>query len=126
MAGTTKHIFGEDTIVSPTGMYGKLSSDSILHMVSCIDVGIANTDTKSMWNLTKNIYRFTPSVVSKAFNVHTVNEVRCHTPSSCREEAEPRHAENAIGWSPEHHSVLLQAHPQFGGLGCLGLVGRLE
>jgi hypothetical protein len=36
---------------------------------------IANTDTRSMWNLTTNIFRFTPAVVSQNLNQHTVDEV---------------------------------------------------
>ncbi|RSH87337.1 hypothetical protein EHS25_003246 [Saitozyma podzolica] len=55
MAGTAKHVFGKDTIVAPSGMF-------------------ANTDTRSMWNLTTNIFRFTPAVVSQNLNQHTVDE----------------------------------------------------
>ncbi|KAK4685216.1 Gly-Xaa carboxypeptidase, partial [Tremellales sp. Uapishka_1] len=55
LAGTCKAVFGKDTIVSPTGMF-------------------ANTDTKWMWNLTENIYRFTPAVLTENLNQHTVNE----------------------------------------------------
>lgn len=36
---------------------------------------IANTDTRTMWNLTKHIYRFTPAFVEENLNVHTVDEV---------------------------------------------------
>ncbi|ORX36637.1 hypothetical protein BD324DRAFT_681411 [Kockovaella imperatae] len=54
MGGTTKAVFGKDTLITPTGMY-------------------ANTDTRMMWNLTTNLYRFTPSVMSD-FHVHTVDE----------------------------------------------------
>lgn len=36
----------------------------------------ANTDTKQMWNVTKNIYRFTPALLSENVNQHTVDEVR--------------------------------------------------
>ncbi|AFR92442.1 gly-X carboxypeptidase [Cryptococcus neoformans var. grubii H99] len=55
MAGTCKHVFGKDTIVSPSGMF-------------------ANTDTKQMWNVTRNIYRFTPALLSENVNQHTVDE----------------------------------------------------
>lgn len=36
---------------------------------------IANTDTRYFWNLTRNIYRFTPAIISPNLNVHTVDEV---------------------------------------------------
>ncbi|WVQ80773.1 hypothetical protein IAT38_002878 [Cryptococcus sp. DSM 104549] len=55
IAGTCKHVFGEKTVVSPSGMF-------------------ANTDTKSFWNLTKNLYRFTPALVSENLHQHTVDE----------------------------------------------------
>ncbi|WWD17284.1 hypothetical protein CI109_101724 [Kwoniella shandongensis] len=55
MAGTAKHVFGEKTIVSPSGMF-------------------ANTDTKNFWNLSKHIYRFTPALITENLNQHTVNE----------------------------------------------------
>jgi hypothetical protein len=38
-------------------------------------IPVANTDTRSMWNLTTNIFRFTPAVVSQNLNQHTVDEV---------------------------------------------------
>ncbi|KAK8864420.1 hypothetical protein IAR55_001668 [Kwoniella newhampshirensis] len=55
IAGTSKHVFGEKTIVSPSGMF-------------------ANTDTKSFWNLTSNLYRFTPALVTQNLYQHTVDE----------------------------------------------------
>ncbi|TXT13190.1 hypothetical protein VHUM_01591 [Vanrija humicola] len=55
LAGTIKTVFGDDTVVSPTGMY-------------------ANTDTARTWRLTKHIFRFNPSRLSDSVNVHTVNE----------------------------------------------------
>ncbi|WVR07064.1 hypothetical protein IAU60_004103 [Kwoniella sp. DSM 27419] len=55
MAGTAKHVFGEKTIVSPSGMF-------------------ANTDTRHFWNLTDGLYRFTPAMISENLNQHTVNE----------------------------------------------------
>jgi len=78
MAGTCKHVFGEDTIVTPTGMYGQFPFFPNLHLGPGMadDVVLANTDTKWMWNLTQNIYRFTPAVLEQTMNVHTVNEVR--------------------------------------------------
>lgn len=39
----------------------------------------ANTDTKRMWNVTKNIYRFSPALVTESVGMHTVNEVRRST-----------------------------------------------
>lgn len=39
----------------------------------------ANTDTKRMWNVTKNIYRFSPALVTESVGMHTVNEVRQST-----------------------------------------------
>lgn len=33
-----------------------------------------NTDTRFMWNLSKNIYRFTPASRSGDLGIHTVNE----------------------------------------------------
>ncbi|RFU26966.1 hypothetical protein B7463_g9366, partial [Scytalidium lignicola] len=54
--GTIKQIFGEDTIVAPSVMSG-------------------NTDTKFYWELTRNIYRFTPIKLDETMgNVHTVDE----------------------------------------------------
>ncbi|WVO16200.1 hypothetical protein L204_103871 [Cryptococcus depauperatus] len=55
MAGTCKHVFGKRVIVSPSGMF-------------------ANTDTKHMWDVTKNIYRFSPALVSENLHQHTVDE----------------------------------------------------
>ncbi|RXK38293.1 hypothetical protein M231_04466 [Tremella mesenterica] len=55
LAGTLRHMFGKETIVAPTGMF-------------------ANTDTKHMWKLTKNLYRFMPASITGAANIHTVNE----------------------------------------------------
>ncbi|OCF36827.1 Gly-X carboxypeptidase [Kwoniella heveanensis CBS 569] len=55
LAGTAKHVFGEKTIVSPSGMF-------------------ANTDTRHFWNLTEGLYRFTPALVSENLNQHTVDE----------------------------------------------------
>lgn len=56
LAGTGKAAFGKELVVAPTGMY-------------------ANTDTRHMWGLTKNIYRFTPALVIENLNQHTVDEV---------------------------------------------------
>jgi len=54
-SGTIKQVLGEDIIVAPSIMTG-------------------NTDTKYYWNLTKNIYRFTPVYEGGRFNAHTVDE----------------------------------------------------
>lgn len=34
----------------------------------------ANTDTARMWNLTTEIFRFTPAFLSESLNQHTVDE----------------------------------------------------
>jgi len=54
-SGTIKQVLGEDVIVAPNIMTG-------------------NTDTKYMWKLTRNIYRFTPVSREERFNEHTVDE----------------------------------------------------
>ena len=53
--GTIKQIFGKDTVVAPSLMTG-------------------NTDTKFYWNLSKNIYRFSPVRDEGRANAHTVDE----------------------------------------------------
>ncbi|WWC62162.1 uncharacterized protein I303_104754 [Kwoniella dejecticola CBS 10117] len=55
LGGTAKAVFGNDTIAAPSGMF-------------------ANTDTKSFWNLTTDIYRFTPTLITENLNQHTVDE----------------------------------------------------
>lgn len=55
IAGTIKTVFGEKTVIAPTGMF-------------------ANTDTARTWSLTKHIYRWTPADLSQAAGIHTVNE----------------------------------------------------
>lgn len=75
MAGTCKHVFGKDTIVSPSGMFGESLCSNEGKETSLIILP-ANTDTKQMWNVTKNIYRFTPALLSENVNQHTVDEVR--------------------------------------------------
>ena len=57
VAGTCKSVFGPETIVSPTGMF-------------------ANTDTKFFWDMTKDLYRFTPALLTENLFQHTVDEVR--------------------------------------------------
>ncbi|KXN83455.1 hypothetical protein AN958_01435 [Leucoagaricus sp. SymC.cos] len=47
--------FGQDVITAPSSMTG-------------------NTDTRHYWNLTRNIYRWSPSHVGTRLNVHTVDE----------------------------------------------------
>ncbi|KAH8808695.1 hypothetical protein F5884DRAFT_858217 [Xylogone sp. PMI_703] len=55
-SGTLKQVYGDDYIVSPSVMNG-------------------NTDTKFFWELSKNIYRFTPfRVDGRGINAHTVDE----------------------------------------------------
>lgn len=53
--GTIKQVFGEDYIVAPSLMTG-------------------NTDTKYYWNLSRNIYRFSPVRDEGRANAHTVDE----------------------------------------------------
>jgi Gly-Xaa carboxypeptidase len=55
LTGTIKQVFGEDIVVAPSLMTG-------------------NTDTKYFWDLSRNIYRFTPSRVEGRENAHTVDE----------------------------------------------------
>lgn len=55
IAGTIKAVFGDKTVIAPTGMF-------------------ANTDTARTWSLTKHIYRWTPADLAQQANVHTVNE----------------------------------------------------
>lgn len=76
MAGTCKHVFGKDTIVSPSGMFGESSRAKNDGKEMSLIILPANTDTKQMWNVTKNIYRFTPALLSENVNQHTVDEVR--------------------------------------------------
>jgi len=38
------------------------------------DIMTGNTDTKHYWNLTKNIYRFTPARLGARLNMHTIDE----------------------------------------------------
>lgn len=53
--GTIKQVFGKDYVVAPSLMTG-------------------NTDTKFYWNLSKNIYRFSPVRDEGRANAHTVDE----------------------------------------------------
>jgi Gly-Xaa carboxypeptidase len=55
LSGTIKQVFGEDIVVAPSVMTG-------------------NTDTKFYWDLSRNIYRFTPSRIEGRESVHTVDE----------------------------------------------------
>lgn len=55
IGGTVREVFGKDVVVAPSGMY-------------------ANTDTKSYWNLTRNLYRFIPAPIAEFKNAHTVDE----------------------------------------------------
>jgi Gly-Xaa carboxypeptidase len=54
-SGTSKSVFGEDVIVAPSLMTG-------------------NTDTKFYWNLSRNIYRFSPVREGGRVGAHTVDE----------------------------------------------------
>jgi Gly-Xaa carboxypeptidase len=53
--GTIKQVFGKDYVVAPSLMTG-------------------NTDTQYYWNLSKNIYRFSPVRDEGRANAHTVDE----------------------------------------------------
>lgn len=53
--GTLKQVFGKDLVVAPSVMTG-------------------NTDTKYYWNISKNIYRFSPVRDDGRANAHTVDE----------------------------------------------------
>jgi Gly-Xaa carboxypeptidase len=55
LADTVKHCFGEEVVLAPSLMTG-------------------NTDTKFYWDLTKDIWRFTPSRRGGRGNAHTVDE----------------------------------------------------
>ncbi|EKD00300.1 vacuole protein [Trichosporon asahii var. asahii CBS 8904] len=55
IGGTIKTVFGKHTVIAPTGMF-------------------ANTDTARTWNLTRNIYRFSPSDLNESGGIHTVDE----------------------------------------------------
>ncbi|KAK4046898.1 hypothetical protein OIO90_006406 [Microbotryomycetes sp. JL221] len=58
ISGTIRHVF-KDAVVAPSGM-------------------IANTDTKWVWKLTENIFRFVPARLELITGFHTVDE-RIHT-----------------------------------------------
>ncbi|WWC88913.1 uncharacterized protein L201_003828 [Kwoniella dendrophila CBS 6074] len=55
IGGTCKSMYGDDTVIAPTGMF-------------------ANTDTRYMWNLTRHIFRFNPSLLTHNAGVHTTDE----------------------------------------------------
>lgn len=55
VAGTIKTVWGNNTLVTPTGM-------------------VSNTDSAWMWNVTENIFRFTPAFLNETLNKHTVDE----------------------------------------------------
>jgi Gly-Xaa carboxypeptidase len=55
LANTVKNVFGEDVVLAPSLMTG-------------------NTDTKFYWELTRDIWRFTPIKESGRGNAHTVDE----------------------------------------------------
>lgn len=71
IGGTTKHVIEE--------IAGELYSNTPVVMAPSLMTG--NTDTAHYWNLTKNIYRYTPVMFQDAQNIHTVNEavrIRAH------------------------------------------------
>lgn len=94
MSGTVKHVF-EGAIVAPSGMIGELA------VLSCDCTGrsgltfrrrlsppSANTDTKWTWNLTRNIYRFVPSIQEHIQGYHTVNERESRRGAGLRRRAD--------------------------------------
>lgn len=71
IGATTKHVVEDIAAV--------LYNNTPVVMAPSIMTG--NTDTAHYWNLTKNIYRFTPMNMEDAQNMHTVNEglkIRAH------------------------------------------------
>jgi len=54
-AGAVQASFGQDVILAPSAMTG-------------------NTDTRHYWNLTRNIYRWSPALIGTRLNAHTVDE----------------------------------------------------
>ncbi|ODQ80647.1 hypothetical protein BABINDRAFT_160894 [Babjeviella inositovora NRRL Y-12698] len=72
LAGTTRHVF-EDAVFNADTLFGCLmTTDSVIVSPALMP---ANTDTRYYWNLTPNIYRFTPgtSLFNEA-NIHSVDE----------------------------------------------------
>lgn len=65
LAGLTMDLYTRDS-------YGGPNADILVTEA----LGTGNTDTKSFWNLTKSIYRYTGFLVQGVSNEHTMNE-RC-------------------------------------------------
>ncbi|ODQ67969.1 carboxypeptidase S [Nadsonia fulvescens var. elongata DSM 6958] len=65
LAGTIRHIFEDYTTPIENGSKEIIVGSSIM---------TGNTDTRWMWPLTRNIYRYLPFKATAAFNMHTVNE----------------------------------------------------
>lgn len=68
LAGTTRHIF-EDY-----ANYKKEEANGDNNVVIVPSILTGNTDTRYYWELTDNIYRFTPARKSARFNMHAANE----------------------------------------------------
>lgn len=68
LAGTIKHVF-EDFASYPES---ELADGSPVIVTPSLMTG--NTDTKFYWELTKNIYRFTPIRQVRRFNAHAIDE----------------------------------------------------
>lgn len=63
LAGVTRHIY--EDLVFPDLDYSVMLAPFIMS---------ANTDTKYYWNLTKNIFRYTPAFAPLSQGIHSVNE----------------------------------------------------
>jgi len=74
----------------------------------------ANTDTARFWTLTKNLYRFTPALVTENLYQHTVDEVSATALVLLRRRR--RNVYSCLAylaqWSSQHDSFLLQAHTE--------------
>lgn len=65
LARTTRHVF-ENLVLKNSTDYPIITAPGIMP---------ANTDTKYYWNLTKNIYRYSPMIVDyHEINIHSVDE----------------------------------------------------
>lgn len=65
LARTTRHVF-EHLVLENSTDYPIITAPSIMP---------ANTDTKYYWNLTKNIYRYSPMIINYMdINIHSVDE----------------------------------------------------
>ncbi|CDR37913.1 CYFA0S01e19108g1_1 [Cyberlindnera fabianii] len=70
LSGTIKHVF-EDFAVYPEELFDPAISPKVHVAPSCMT---GNTDTKHYWDLTKNIYRFSPVKQLSRENAHAIDE----------------------------------------------------